>query len=138
APQRNVAYALALPKNLRQTAEQNSTLPALEFGSPANNLLSVQEDVVLAVGPQALSARLSCAALISAIRSYSNVQLSAAIHSRTLLDYLHQLDISLDKAQASAIASRANVTKAYANLLEAGSKLSTELAKVARPKNASY
>lgn len=116
---RNVAYALALPKQTRQTSGQKVAPPSLTFNSPIGNRLSTQQDAVLAVSPQSLSSKLSCPILISAVRSYANIQTAAAIHTRTMPDYLNQLDINLAKANATLSASKVGELRALAGLLDA-------------------
>ncbi|MFA5489002.1 MAG: type II secretion system protein [Candidimonas sp.] len=128
----NVAYALALPKGSRQAEGAGSSFSSLGFDSPTSNLLSSQQDMVLAVSPQSLSARLSCAPLVAAVRSYANIQAAVAIHTRTLPDYLNQLDINVDKARAALIASSAVLLRATANEVAAIADIFKSKAKISR------
>ncbi len=114
----NVAYALALQKDARHAAEPSAASPSLTFGLPAGNRLSSQQDAVLAVSPRSLSTKLSCTPLVAAVRSYAYVHTAAAIHTRTLPDYLNQLDISVSKARATLVASTAGEVRAIADLLD--------------------
>ena len=131
-PLQNVAYALAVSKKPFDYPGTVITLNDPAFDSPERKMSGDYNYTVIAKTPESLSSQLSCAQLITATRSYSNILLAANIYARILPDYLNQLDISVDQADAAFLGAQASMVRSSGNILNSITSVQTASSAVAK------